>query len=294
MTEENTNLHNTEPTPERLVEQARAGDLAALETLLGQVQPRLYNLALRMLWHPADAEDATQEILIRITTHLGQFRQESSIETWCYRIATNHLLTTRKRRAELQKRTFEMFDADLEQKLDRPPVELQPDDPAQRLMLEETELRCTLGMLLCLDREHRVAYILGEIIGVSGEDGAFITETTPQVYRKRLSRARERVRGFMNGHCGLANPANPCRCHRQLGYKLANENFYPESFLFAGKPELNAEVVTRYRDELQALDKVVGLYRRQPEYAAPAALLQNLKRLFSSGQFDWPGANPNN
>lgn len=287
MTEETTTSNKNEPIPETLVEQAKAGDLAALETLLGQVQPRLYNLALRMLWHPADAEDATQEILIRITTHLSQFRQESSFETWCYRIATNHLLTTRKRRAEIQKRTFEMFDADLEQKLDRPAVELQPDNLEQRLMLEETELRCTLGMLLCLDREHRVAYILGEIIAVSGEEGAFITETTPQVYRKRLSRARERVRGFMNSHCGLVNPANPCRCHRQLGYKITRENFTPASFLFAGKPELDAEVVTRYRDELQSLDKVVGFYRRQPEYAAPEAMLQNLKRLFTSGQFEW-------
>ncbi len=85
---------------EALVQAARAGDRDALDALVSQIQTRLYNLAVRMLWHPADAEDATQEILIKIVTHLADFRGESQFGTWCWRIATNHLLTTRKRRAE--------------------------------------------------------------------------------------------------------------------------------------------------------------------------------------------------
>jgi RNA polymerase sigma factor (sigma-70 family) len=275
-----------EPTLAVLVERAKEGDRVALENLIVGIQGRIYNLALRMLWHPTDAEDATQEILIKIITHLSQFRQESSFQTWCYRVATNHLLTTRKRRAEMYAYTFDKLEVDLATRMDE--AALIPEDSLeQSLLLEETQWRCTLGILLCLDREHRLAYILGEIVDVSSDEGAFIMETTPANYRKRLSRARERMRGFMNGHCGLVNPSNPCRCQRQLGYKLNHENLCSkEAWLFASKPQLQSEVRTRMT-ELQALDRTVALYRSQPQYAAPDQLIQSIKQLLSSAQFEW-------
>ena len=92
---------------ETLVARAQEGDRAALETVIASMRDRIYNLALRMLWHPADAEDATQEILVRLVTHLGSFRGESTFSTWAYRVASNYLLTTRKRRAEREELTFE-------------------------------------------------------------------------------------------------------------------------------------------------------------------------------------------
>ena len=278
-----------EVTLEILVEQAKAGDKTALESLIRRIQSRVYNLSLRMLWHPGDAEDATQEILIKVITHLSQFRQESSFQTWFYRVATNHLLTTRKRRAESQQNTFEIYDAALEQRMDQAAT-LPADSLEQSLLLEETQWRCTLGMLLCLDREHRLAYILGEIIGVSGDEGASIMETTPVAFRKRLSRARQRIGEFMNSHCGIVNPANPCRCSRQLGYKMTHENMTKEGWLFAGKPELQNEV-WRHMSELQTLDRVVGLYRSQPGYSAPPQLLQGIKQILDSGKFDWFSSN---
>src|SRR5690349_13671762 len=107
-----------ELTLETLVEQAKQGSKTALEAIIQGIQDQVYNLALRMLWHPADAEDATQEILIKVLTHLSQFRQESAFTTWVYRIATNYLLTTRQRRAELRQVTFEQFSAELEVRMD--------------------------------------------------------------------------------------------------------------------------------------------------------------------------------
>ena len=110
-----------------LIARAREGDRAALEGVLDGVRDRIYNLALRMLWHPADAEDATQEILIRIVTHLGSFRGESAFSTWSYRVAANYLLTTRKRRAEREELTFERFAEQLDEGL----APEQPDPAAE-------------------------------------------------------------------------------------------------------------------------------------------------------------------
>src|SRR5437588_5677967 len=104
-------------TPEANARKAQRGDQAALEEVIAQIQGKVYGLALRMLWHPEDAKDATQEILLRIVTHLATFRGESSFLTWAYRVGANHLLTWRKSRAEAQSFTFESFGKDLEEGL---------------------------------------------------------------------------------------------------------------------------------------------------------------------------------
>jgi DNA-directed RNA polymerase specialized sigma24 family protein len=88
------------PSLETLVRLAGEGRRDALEELVRRIQDRMYRLAIRTLFLPADAEDATQEILIKIITHLADFRGESRFSAWCFRIAANQLLTTRKRRAE--------------------------------------------------------------------------------------------------------------------------------------------------------------------------------------------------
>ena len=96
-------------THEINVKKAQQGDAAALEALIVEIQGKVYGLALRMLWHPEDAKDATQEILLRVVTHLASFRGESSFSTWVYRIAANHLLTWRHSRMEAQTLSFEVF-----------------------------------------------------------------------------------------------------------------------------------------------------------------------------------------
>src|ERR671917_1059797 len=136
------------PPIETLVARAQEGDRAALEAVIAGVRDRIYNLALRMLWHPADAEDATQEILVRIVTHLGSFRGESAFTTWVYRVAANSLLTTRKRRAEREELTFERFAEQLDEGLSAdvpgPAAEVE-----NQLIVEEVKLGCSQGMLLC-------------------------------------------------------------------------------------------------------------------------------------------------
>ena len=84
----------------QLVERARAGSREALGEIVARHQRWIYNVVLRMVYFPQDAEDVTQEILIKICTKLSTFEGRSSFRTWLYRIALNHVLSMKRRRGE--------------------------------------------------------------------------------------------------------------------------------------------------------------------------------------------------
>src|SRR5215831_16262165 len=85
-----------------LVNRAQAGSRDALEQLITRHQAWIYNIVLRMLYYPNDAEDVTQEILIKLITKLSTFEGRSSFRTWLYRIAVNHILNVKRRSFEDQ------------------------------------------------------------------------------------------------------------------------------------------------------------------------------------------------
>ena len=230
-----------------LVAAARDGDKAALDELVARVQKPIYRLALRMLWHPDDARDATQEILIRIVTRLATFRGESAFLTWAYRVAANHLLSVKRHRLEEQRLTFEALAQDLADGLDTEPA--RRDDPEASALLEELKIGCTLAMLSCLDRPHRLAYILGEILELADAEGAAVLDISPAAFRKRLSRARRSITEFMTAHCGLVKPENACRCHRRLGRATALRRVEPQRLQYV--PSL--EAASRFPEVLKTI-----------------------------------------
>jgi RNA polymerase sigma factor (sigma-70 family) len=251
---------------EEAIPLAQRGSTDALDFIVRQVQPKIYLLALRMLWHPEDAKDATQEILLRIITNLGSFRGESSLFTWAYRIGANHLSNWRKSRLESQELTFEAFGRELQEGLASPPA--RPDEV---LLFQEIRVGCTLGMLLCLDRPHRVAFILGEILEMDSGEASAILEVSGASYRKRLERARRQIVTFVQSQCGLANPSNQCRCSRRVGQALKLNRVNPQQLLFAGdrgNAESFPQVLAAIRN-LEEAQRAVSLYRSHPQHAIP-------------------------
>lgn len=266
-----------------LVEQTREGNREALEQLVVKIQDQAYGLALRMLSHPADAEDATQEILIKIVTHLGEFRGESSFTSWVYRITCNHLLTTRKRRAERREVTFEACERHIENGLAASGNHTSPE-AEQALIVEELMLSCMQTILLCLRRDLRIAYILSEVLDVSTEQGANILNISPMAFRKRVSRGRTLVRKFMQKNCGIVNPGNRCRCARLVPHTVQIGWIKPEKLLFSAHARTNRHVglpegVLEHMDEE---DRVKALFRSHPDYIAPKVLLENFRRVMQS------------
>src|SRR5271170_653084 len=105
----------SDPEDQSLVMRARSGDRTALEELVQRHQAWIYNIAVRMLFHPQDAEDATQEILVKVLTSLSSFEGRSSFRTWLYRIAVNHVLNMKRGRAEDPALNFRMYGEALDQ-----------------------------------------------------------------------------------------------------------------------------------------------------------------------------------
>lgn len=253
---------------EELTRLAIDGDRGALDLLVRQLQVPVYGLALRMLWNKEDAEDATQEILIRVVTGLGGFRADSGVRTWVYRIACNTLLTLRQKRMEHRAVSFEEFGEDLSRGLSDSPLRVEYDLD-QALLLEEVKIGCTLALLLCLDRSHRLAYILGEILELDHHEAAEVLEIAPAAFRKRLSRARASITRFMTARCGLVNPANACRCRKRVATAIDLGRVDPANLLFASSRDHARrfpQVLERIR-QLEETQRAAALYRSHPDLA---------------------------
>lgn len=277
---------------ESLVERARRGDRTALERVIRSIGKDVYNLAIRMLWVPEDAEDATQEILIRVITHLDSFRSGSSLRTWVYRIAANHLLNVRKSISERREMTFATFSTGLHDQVDewfeRTASDQVADNgrPDRALLLRELRIGCTHAMLLCLPREQRIALILADIFQLASTEGAAVLEISPAAFRKRASRAREAMRGFLAAHCGLVNPDAFCRCEYRLEGVIDRGMISPDHLRFADRGDpLESALPDVGSAEWDELDRVAAVYRSAPRYSAPEGVVHSLRELLESGKY---------
>ena len=269
-----TSAQPTEHELESLVRDAVGGSKTAAGATLARIQDQVYGLAMRMLGHPADAQDATQEILVIVLTNLGTFRGESRFRTWVWRVSVNYLMKVRKGRREHD--SFEAL-------ADRIEAGLGYDaDPDASILAQEVRLRCTQAMLLSLDRDHRIVYILAEIFQLDGHQGASILDLDPATFRKRLSRARGRLHAFMRARCGLVDEANPCRCDRQVAGAVASGRLIPSQLLFANHGHRGTTSLGAHVEGVDRLFRAAEVLRSHPDYATPEAVQLEIRAIIES------------
>jgi hypothetical protein len=138
-------------------------------------------------------------------------------------------------------------------------------------------------MLLCLDREHRMAFALGAVFGLPGEESAEVLGIAPAAFRKRLSRARERMRSFMERNCGLVSESAPCRCRKQIMPCVHAGVLDPEAPVYAVHP-VQARSEPGLQEAYEALEtgeRYLAVLRSHPDYAAPESLRERLRQLLA-------------
>ena len=275
-------------TDEALLVAIRDGDKHALERLVLRHQAWIYNIAMRMVYDPHEAEDLTQEILVKVITKLDSFQGRSNIRTWIYRIAANHIFNARKGPIEQMIKTFSQYGDELDSIIDSDASALNANQAELELMVEEARISCIHGMLLCLERNQRLIFILGEIMNVDSQTGAEILEISADNFRQRLSRARKELYSFMNEKCGLVNKDNPCRCSRKTKGFIELGIVNPKQLLFSeGHVNKIEDITPAVLNEVDQIEEMayVAEYQNTP-FAKPQTQTDMLKTVLSSGLFD--------
>lgn len=264
------------------VREAVSGNAQKLEDVVKAVLHDVYGLALRFLWHPEDAEDATQEIAIRVVTGMSSFDGRSSFRTWVYRIACNTLSTLAKKRVESEGISFESMSEDLQEGL-RASDENWRGAPYDSALVEEVKIGCTHAMLTCLDRDHRLAYILGTILDIDHIEAASALDISPSAFRKRLSRANERIGEFVAANCGIAESSNACRCEKLVSKAIACGRIDPAELKFSKAVVTRQELsqVTAVVRQLAATRRAAEIFRSHPDFDFATQNLGWVVELFS-------------
>ncbi len=235
-----------------LVHKATEGDKKALETLVADVQDIVFNLSLRMLGTFADAEDAAQDILLKMITHLSSFKGGSAFTTWVFSIASNHLKNYKKHMFARYPLSFEYYGDDIENgKIQDVPDLTQ--NVEKDILAEELKMSCTNVMLQCLDAESRCIFILGTMFKIDSRIAGDILGMTPEAYRQRLSRVRKKMAEFLGQYCGEYGNGR-CKCRDRVNYAIQSHRLNPLGLDYVAAAEIPVETMLDVKNAMEDID----------------------------------------
>ena len=259
-----------------LIEQATAGNKDALETIILSVQDLVFNLSLRMLGTFPDAEDASQDILLKVITHLSSFKRDSSFSTWVFSIAINHLKNYKKHMFAKFPLSFEFYGDDiLNGKIDDVPDLTQ--DVEKSILAEELKMSCTNVMLQCLDVESRCIFILGTMFKVDSRIAGDILGITAEAYRQRLSRIRKKMADFLRDYCGEYGNGK-CHCINRVNYAIQNHRISPAHLDFTAATPISTQTMLQVKEAMESIDDLSEEFSFCKTYQSPEALKQFIQK----------------
>ena len=258
------------------IEKAVAGDKEALERIVLNLQDMVFNLSLRMLGTFPDAEDAAQDILLKVITRLATFRGESAFTTWVFRIATNHLIQYKKHMFAQRPLSFEYYGADIENaRLEEVPDLTQ--NVERFILAEELKMSCTNVLLQCLDAESRCIFVLGTMFKLDSRIAGEILDMTPEAYRKRLSRIRGKVADFLSAYCGEYG-GGQCRCMKRVDYAIQNHRLNPAALDYTAATEHTPEQRRQFKNAMEEIHDLSARFSFLKTYQSPERTRQFLAR----------------
>lgn len=263
-----------------LIGKAAAGDKAALEKLLASVQGQVFSLSLRMLGTFPDAEDAAQDILLKVMAGLPAFRGECAFSTWVFRIAVNTLIPYKKYLFAQRPLSFDFYAADIS----NAPLDKIPDltqGVEKELLAEELKLSCTNVMLQCLDAESRCIFILGTMFRLDSRIAGEILGITPEAYRQRLSRIRRKMADFLSAYCGEYG-SGKCRCKNRLSYAIQSHRLDPARLDFTAASELPMEKMLECKNAMEEIDGLSAQFAFCKAYESPERIRRFIKEFLQS------------
>ena len=266
-----------------LVDKATSGDKDALETLIAGVQDIIFNLSLRMLGTFTDAEDATQDILLKMITHLSSFRGDSTFTTWVFRIATNHLKNYKKHMFAHYPLSFEYYGNDIENGKAQDVPDLT-QNVEKEILAEELKMSCTNVMLQCLDMESRCIFILGTMFKIDSRIAGDILEMTTEAYRQRLSRIRKKMADFLKEYCGEYGNGK-CKCKDRVNYAIESHRLNPLQLDYIAATEIPLQTMIDVKHAMEEIDDLSQSFSFCKPYQSPERVKHFIQTFLDSAQF---------
>ena len=178
----------------RLVRRVQSGEAEAFEELVRAHEKTVYNLALRLVGNPQDAEDMAQEAFLKVYRSLPEFRGESKFSVWLYRIVSNVCLDHLRRQGRRPASSLTTEDEDgEEQQWDVPDESQSPE----RLLEQKLTREAVQRGLETLPEDQRQILLLREIRGMSYEEIGAALDLEPGTVKSRIFRARKRLCAFL-------------------------------------------------------------------------------------------------
>lgn len=204
------------------------------------------SICRRMIQNRDTVEDAVQEVWLEVNKSLKSFRGEAKVSTWLYKITSRVVM--RMAKEEHKYSTHFLSNYFHGEDIEIP----QYQDFDKNLWVREMCDKCLTGTLHCLDNETRLAYILRDINMLSYSEIGEIFEKDETSIRKMVSRARNKLRNFLNDECILKNPDSKCKCrmskwvkevhldeeYEKLRKTVYRVNFYRASEILLSKDSL--------------------------------------------------------
>jgi RNA polymerase sigma-70 factor, ECF subfamily len=194
-----------QPDAERqLIGRMQAGDGTAVAELASTYGPRIHQLALRYVKNWEDAEEVTQDVLVKVHRKIDAFRGDAALSSWIYRITFNTAMSRLRsgrvaRMIEVQKP--DTGSGEESERLPAEPADWSSlaDDHVLRGQMRER----LIASLTHLPSVYRIPVILRDIQGLSTEEASAILRVKPQTLKSRLHRGRlllrERLADFAEG-----------------------------------------------------------------------------------------------
>lgn len=193
-----------------LIARLQKRDEAAFEELIRQYEKKVYSLCARMCGNAEDAEEAAQDAFLALWRGIDRFRQESSLSTWIYRLASNACIDLMRRK---KKGAGSVSLDDEELFVDAVDPAPQPHEEAER---RETQRLLQEG-LLSLPAEYRSILLLREIEGLSYSEISAALDLELGTVKSRISRGRTLLRNFLsvNGNFFENAASKVTECNRE-------------------------------------------------------------------------------
>jgi RNA polymerase sigma factor (sigma-70 family) len=240
-----------------------------IEQLLDEIKHPVFNLSVRMLSDIPLAEDATQDILLKIFSQINTLKESSKFKPWALTIAKNHLLNVIKADTRFQFISFEVMEKDC----NLPMPEISPNsaiEPEKERMLAELKISCSMAMLMCLAKDERFVYILSSMFGLNSVDGSEIMETSPDNYRQKLHRAKSKLKNFLENNCGLISPNATCKCRKRLDYALQMNRISNERPMFSSGQFLESGIsISAFIEMMEKYEDYSDIFKQNPHYVLP-------------------------